>query len=726
MKHRKLLPRLVALLLAALLLAGCAGKAPAGNNAEAPAAAPAGEAGAAADLSERPAFVSLANFAYAADAPSTTPYAVNADFSNVVNWDRYWFSDEQAGMLRDNLFFVHKGYNKEFFNLYESNRYNMLANFVTVDSMMHTYHLYFAYLMKNTERDYLSPMLEQLSGTMLTQAQALYERLRGSEWENAAARVLTFFAVGAKLMDEYVEIPASVLESVNTELSRIEAAEGIAVSTVTGEFEDYSQYRVRGYYESTPALHRYFKAMMWYGRVNFPQKSEELDRAALLATLAIDSDAEELWREIYTVTAFFAGTSDDYGFYEYRPLIRQAYGELSDVGAIIGDEAGWQRFHALTAALAPPRINSVPTRDEGAGADKAAENKGFRFMGQRFTLDEAIFSRLTYSKVGENPAGDKRMLPSTLDVAAALGSNLAYILLNDMGATAYAGYPEAMMSLREDTTLGSDTGWKASLYAGWLETLRPLLEEKGEGWPSFMQSTLWQTHSLETYAGSFTELKHDTILYAKQMMAEMGGAEIPQSDDRGYVEPEPAVYAALCSLVGQTSAGLDRFRMLSDADRENLSRLQELASRLQTIAEKELREELPTDEEFELIRTYGGTLEHFWEETLRGEENPGGFLDAAFFPAALVADIATDPNGSVLEVGTGNPAVIYVICPVDGVLRVCSGTVFDFYEFSWPMSDRLTDTRWRQLMGIEIGESGMYSFDSPIDKPAWTLGYRDQ
>ena len=114
------------------------------------------------------------------------------------------------------------------------------------------------------------------------------------------------------------------------------------------------------------------------------------------------------------------------------------------------------------------------------------------------------------------------------------------------------------------------------------------------------------------------------------------------------------------------------------------------------------------------------------EETLRGEENPEGYLDAAFFPAALVADIASDPNGSVLEVGTGNPAVIYVVCPVDGVLRVCSGTVFDFYEFTWPMSDRLTDTKWRQMMGIEIGESGTYNFEPSFEKPAWTLGYRDQ
>ena len=37
-----------------------------------------------------------------------------------------------------------------------------------------------------------------------------------------------------------------------------------------------------------------------------------------------------------------------------------------------------------------------------------------------------------------------------------------------------------------------------------------------------------------------------------------------------------------------------------------------------TIAEKELRGELPTDEEFELIRSYGGQLEHFWTQDRAG------------------------------------------------------------------------------------------------------------
>jgi len=72
------------------------------------------------------------------------------------------------------------------------------------------------------------------------------------------------------------------------------------------------------------------------------------------------------------------------------------------------------------------------------------------------------------------------------------------------------------------------------------------------------------------------------------------------------------------------------------------------------------------------------------------------FLDQN--PAAIVADVATDPNGQVLEEGTGKISEIYVVVPIDGKLRIAKGGVYSYYEFTWPMSDRLTDKKWRELL----------------------------
>ena len=95
------------------------------------------------------------------------------------------------------------------------------------------------------------------------------------------------------------------------------------------------------------------------------------------------------------------------------------------------------------------------------------------------------------------------------------------------------------------------------------------------------------------------------------------------------------------------------------------------------------------------------------------------------YPAALVVDVATDPNGRVLEMATGDPATIYVVVPVEGRLRIAQGSVYSFYEFEQPMSGRLTDQEWRKMMGFEVNDSGNYAeYGKAVDHPDWTKSYR--
>ena len=94
------------------------------------------------------------------------------------------------------------------------------------------------------------------------------------------------------------------------------------------------------------------------------------------------------------------------------------------------------------------------------------------------------------------------------------------------------------------------------------------------------------------------------------------------------------------------------------------------------------------------------------------------------FPAAVVVDIATDPNGRILEAATGNPSVLYVVVKVDGKVKLASGSVYSFYQFEWPLNDRLTDAKWCQMMGIAPDEEGYLSYDTSIDQPQWTQSYR--
>lgn len=666
----------------------------------------------------RPSFYNAqAGLKYDADlVPCVMEYAVEADFSNIVNADRYYFTSQRTEMtdlfINNGFFVSNYAYASEFFEIYEENRYLQYPNFVTVDSLMHTYHIYFSYLLKNTEKEYLSAALSDVSAAMLTESLAQYEILKGSEWEEAAKQNVIFFAVGARLQDGDTEIPDFAVETAEEELRLIADADGVARSPLMGGDEDYSQYKPRGYYDGDEQLEQYFRTMMWYGRIGFLQAEEQADRSALLMTLAIHKEAAQKWESIYAVTSFFAGMSDDLGYYEYLPVIAEAYGETVSLEDLIGNDDAWRQFHDLTAALEPPAINSLSGGDD-------EETLNFRFMGQRFSIDAAIMQNLIYDAVGENDQNEVRMLPDVLDVPAALGSDTALDILAAQGDTGYSGYSENIEELRGQYNNASPELWSASLYACWLDTLRPLLFEKGEGYPFFMQNESWQQKELETFAGSYTELKHDTVLYSKQMLAEMGGGdEYEYVDDRGYVQPEPLVYAKFSLLARQTADGLASYGMISDADLENLQKLEELADQLVIISEKELLNETLTDEEYELIRGYGGTLEHFWLDAM-------GSHMSKEFPCPLVVDIATNiDGGSVLEIANGRASVMYVAVPVDGTIRICSGAVYTFYQFEWPLNDRLTDTQWRQMMGWELNDNNEYEQTVEMEQPDWTQEYR--
>ncbi|MCR5798825.1 MAG: DUF3160 domain-containing protein [Lachnospiraceae bacterium] len=653
--------------------------------------------------------------------PSVEAYSVEPDLSNVTNLGRFYLQDDMKQAIADNCFVVVEGWGDEFFDIYEDNRYDMTPNFVTTDSMMHTYHLYYSTLQKNTEINFLSDDLKKLSEHMFDKAVAMYDECKGTDWEDAAKVNVEFFAVGAKLMGNDIDVP-DYADHVEDELHKIEAADAIRHNDIFNVDEDYSQYVVRGYYESTPQLQGYFKAMMWFGRCNFTQKEEKLNKAALLMNLCMDEDALASWDRIYSVTAFFAGASDDSGYYEYMPVIEQSFGTGADIADIIDDKEGYKTYKKLTAEMEPPKINSMVFADDEGETDKTEMAKGYRFMGQRFTLDAAIFTQLCYSKVMTNPQGNKRMLPDALDVPAAMGSDMALGILEENGNAEYENYSKNMDMLRDSIANAPDTLWSASLYGGWLNTLNPLLVPKGNGYPSFMTNDEWTKKDLVTFLGSWTELKHDSILYSKQFMAEMGGGWEEEIDDRGYVEPEPELFARLAKLTADTSAGLDKFGILSDQDRKALAELSSLSDDLKDIAIKELTNEALTDDDYELIRCMGGNLEHFWEMTIdKSALEDSNYAESSNFPAALVADVATDPNGAVLEEAIGRINVVYVVFPIDGELHLGKGAVYSYYQFEVPISERMTDSQWKRKLGMELNDNMEYDIpDKSIRQPEWT------
>ncbi|MDY7041861.1 MAG: DUF3160 domain-containing protein [Chloroflexota bacterium] len=614
-------------------------------------------------------------------------------------------SQEQQASLEENGFVVAPEGPQQIYQLYKNAQEQGIPIFVTTDAMLHAFHVLYDYCLRHAEKEYFLTDIQALNQVLLDESQFQYNEASG-ETKEAAKRNWAYFTVAARLLDPSAPIADEIKELVEGELALIEAHSGFAPSPIFGYDEDYSQYVPRGHYTRNEDFERYFRAMMWYGRMAFRLKPGETQEAiemgrmetrqAILITITLMNrkvDGEEaiaVWDRVYRPTVFFVGESDDYNVYDYVQLSVAVYGIQLDLDTLEDEKKLDTLINRAMTLRSPKIVSTVVYPDE----DPTLVTRGLRFMGQRFVPDSYIFQELVFDKVGDT--NNPRLFPKGLDVPSVLGSERAYdILLNVYDEGRYANYDEQTEKLRQEFASLPDEQWTENLYWNWLHSLRPLLEVKGEGYPVFMQNQAWVDKDLNTFLGSWTELRHDTILYAKQSYTLKAVAAPPTEEARGYVEPQPEVYGRLAALARQMRDGLDQRGLLNDELRGKTQDLEELLLALKTISEKELANQPLSDEEYSLIRSIGAQLEGI---TTFSAELTGELASQTDEQMAIVADVHTDTNsGQVLEEGVGDAFTIYAIVPIEGQAILTQGGVFSYYEFLQPMSERMTDESWQAM-----------------------------
>lgn len=634
--------------------------------------------------------------------PSVPDYTIPANFDGIAFSDiiRVLNADQKVLLAQNGFVVVPDNYTQPY------NVYKHVSNsgiFITTDVMLHAFHIIYDYTLRVVEIDKLYDQLVKLNTALLAAAQQQGSAANGAVKE-AALRDVAFFAVAAKLLDDKAQVPGSVAQKVNAELALIAAHQGIAPSPIFGYKEDYSQYVPRGHYTRNAQFQRYFKAMMWYGRMTFrlrpgdsPQdiaegRSETLSAllivSALNGTDAAGEPAAKRWEAIYEPTTFFVGSADDLTVEDYTMLMQQVYNSKTPAPAALEDSAKLDEFINRARTLRPPSINSgVVSRDENI----AAVTQGFRMMGQRYIPDSYILQQLV------DPQVPNRTMPKGLDVPAVLGSDRALeILLQVFKENKYDRYEAQVKKLRAEFAGLNAATWNQNLYWNWLYSLLPMLGKGyGEGYPKFMRNSAWLDRQLFTVLGSWAELRHDTILYAKQSATATGAMPPPQQPPPVYVEPQPEVFARLAALANQMRTGLTSRGLLPQEFSNKLQSFERLATQLKTVAELELNNQPVPKQDSDSLRNIGSSLESL---TTVSQQTGNAITSEADDQMAVIADVHTDPNSnSVLEVGVGNAFVIYVIVPVGNGLAVTRGAHFSYYEFTQPMSNRLTDEAWQKM-----------------------------
>jgi len=613
--------------------------------------------------------------------------------------------------------------------------------FITTDSMLHSYHVFFDDTLKVIEKGLLYELCKNMTRGLLEKSMEQYTNAQGeftfiSTYEvstygrgnttysftetinlkEAARKNVAYFSVALKLIDPNTSVPVYVVDLVQEELDLIDAQAGFANSPIFDKsyvdpgillyVEDYSQYKPRGHYTRSEILKRYFKTMMWYGRMTYRIKSgEELIQAIMISDAVKtacydDIPISEIWHRIYDITAFFVGTSDDLTFEDYSFVSGNIYPELSHNYSELINSNKLLEYQKLLRELRAPRICSMWVKVNRE--DIVSASFGFRVMGQRFIPDSYMFQELVFPKVdiyrgtgapftlSATGGGQAvRGVPRGLDVMGILGSEIAEDFLLRDGDTEYMGFPQQYYKLQNEFQELNQSAWTQNLYWGWLRTLESLNDNfSTEEYPTFMRNRAWQAEKLNTNLGSWAELRHDTILYGKQSYTgdtDGGGPALQE----GYVEPIPLLYSRLVDLTNATIDGLNDLSVLPEKRMYELRQFRDLLLDYQNIAIKELRNQELSRDDYYVIQNIGDTLHDIMVD-----------IDSKGQETRVIADVHTDtPSKQCLEEGVGYVNFIIVIVKrPDGSLDALVGPTFSYFEFRWPMGDRLTDEKWQEIL----------------------------
>lgn len=627
------------------------------------------------------------------------------NLENVINLLDYDFSPAALELLKKNHFVVtpavqsdKTGFN-EMFDMYNQCREAGIPQFITTDAILHGFHLLFDHILLTCETKNFLTKLDTLLLATASQTEQQAQAATEKSVQKALALNSQYLEVALRLLhgDTRMTQPP---DPVNDEIALImEAQAQLAPSPIFGYPEDYTQYKPRGHYTKTTELERYFRAMMWLGRMTFScennsQYSLDMTLSAVLLTQALSQvdinghPGLDVWENIYQPTIFFVGKSDDINFPQYLPICYDVYGKSFPIYApdTFAEKNKLNAFLKETEQFSPAQI-TYPGQPL----------KGFRFMGQRFIPDSWILDELVFAKIPD------RLMPTGLDVMLVLGhekqaqNEWAFQHLSDRDKND-ASYVAKLDTLKAIFHTYPDEVWAQNMYWNWLYCFMPLLMPKGDGYPFFMQTNAWHDKDLYAALASWAELRHDTILYAKQSGTDTGMSPVLAAD-QGYVEPNPHFYARMTALADFMIQGLSSRLLLYDEFKRSLTLFAELSEQLLQISEKELNGDRLSIHDEQTIFEFGRTL---YDIVTFKQYTSDGLLPFdvdGLDPMPVIADVHYEPNsGSVLEEAVGYPYAIYVICTIEGRPTITKGAGFSYYEFTQPATNRLTDEQWREML----------------------------
>ncbi len=616
--------------------------------------------------------------------------------------------------------------------------------FLTTDVYANSLHLYFDKYLQFIEENYLLRRLTEFNRDFLRLLEnKAAEATEDTVYGEALERAVSYFQVAQALLDlaperhrhedEYGRTAVTYAsfdenhvlkgypDSVVIEVKLILAAEGMEISPNFGYREDYSQYKARGHYTKNGILETYFRAMMWYGRIHsyisagktlplpldgspVPQDTaEELSvrhfpMVAVLTELVRDNQDTLLasWKELFDPITALIGMSDDLSFYDLLPF----YEELGILDLPFWLEQESNIIAAVNKAheeLRPPVISGNSVFD-APSEDYENPPMGWRLFGQRFTWDSYIHQFVS------PPRFMPRDIVRGLDITRAFGSTTADYLLQQSDYPVMPGLEELIASIADHISAMEPDIWTETYYNQVLYQIKTqALFEPGSGF-YFTESPQWGIKSQLAAHGTWAALRHDTILYVKQVYAERAGdgdyeptyRVDPLPKPVHYIEPNLAYFRGARNSIKHLAKIANNYQLQDEEFRNRSTQLEQIFTRSLKIVEQEYNDAAVSTEDLQWIRTVPKQLSKLVVPP--GADYSMYSDDPDSLRGAVIADVFTNmEQGLALETATGIPHRLYIaLNDGQGGKRIAQGYGFSYYEFTVPYTDRMTNEEWRR------------------------------
>lgn len=639
----------------------------------------------------------------------------------------YKLTPDELALFKKNGFVVTErlgghSFAQVYYDIYQRD----LPVFVSADSVLHAWHRTYDAMLEELELTYLRGSLDSMLTGMhdsVAQAQKDYgagvlsDSVKDADYVLAVARSLLADGTVATKLDQGDRV-AKTLAAVK--------AEGMHKFELFGRTRemDFSQFKPRGHYETKPELRTYFKAMMWCGRTDLRvsggydksgplSSTRELGASMVLLDLLRKAGKEEAWRKFDSCIQTFVGRTDSATFDD---LARIAVKAKVKSPADLKTEAD---LTALADAVAKSDAGKQDIRGDVyiSPGGKVELPRSFTVLGQKFVIDSWVTSKTVFDDIKWDGEFVQRRVPGALDVAfAALGNNHAtpeLVSRIEGGSHKWRDgkpYQHNLAAVR-NVIDGLDAGaWDDTIYMQWLKTLRTLSPAADKDAPEVARTREWAMKNTNTQLASWTQLRHDTILYVKQSYTVGLTCYYPA----GYVEPVVPFWSAMDNMASRSAALIEQTPFpdaVKATQAKQVKFLRDFALRmgqLRGISEKQLAQKELTEAETKLLRDVMQITQV--PMGCYSEPRYDGWYPQLFYSGtkdcikwdALVADVHTDvpappigDPGSVLHQGVGNIDMMMVAIDngKDRVLYL--GPTFSHYEFETPNAQRKTDKEWK-------------------------------